>query len=67
MEVKLLSYNENIIDIIHTACRTCYSKLTPIEIYDKDTYANLDVEISKEQQESDDYKKLELIGSNNSS
>lgn len=61
MEVKLLSYNKNIIDIIHTACRTCYSKLTPIEIYDKDTYANLDFEISEEQQESDDYKKLELI------
>lgn len=34
MEVKLVSYNSNIIDIIYTACRTCYSKLTPIEIFD---------------------------------
>lgn len=36
MEIKLLSHSPNIIDIVHTACRTCYSKLTPIEIFDKD-------------------------------
>ena len=61
MEVKLLSYNENIIDIIHTACRTCYSRLTPIEIYDKDTYANTDGDVVYEALEGDKAKKLELI------
>lgn len=48
MEVKLLSYNKNILDIIYSACRTCYSKLTPIEIYDNTS------EVSED-------KKLELI------
>ena len=61
MEVKLISYNDNIIDIIHTACRTCYSKLTPIEIYNKNTYTDLDCEISEEQITADNNKKIELI------
>lgn len=37
MEVELINYNKNIVDVIHTACRTCYSKLTPTEIYQKNT------------------------------
>lgn len=60
MEVKLLSYNPNIIDIIHTACRTCYSKLTPIEIYKQDTYSDENENyklITQEQIESDTNKK----------
>lgn len=61
MEVELLSYNKNIIDIIHTACRTCYSKLTPIEIYNKDTYANNDSDISFDELKQDNDKKIELI------
>ena len=61
MEVKLLSYNPNIIDVIHTACRTCYSKLTPIDIYNKDTYQDINEEVSTEQIELDNNKKLELI------
>lgn len=50
MEVELLSYNKNIIDVIYTACRTCYSKLSPIEIY------NQDAKIKKSNDE-----KIELI------
>lgn len=62
MEVKLLSYNPNIIDIIHTACRTCYSKLTPIEIYKQDTYSDENYKlITQEQIESDTNKKINLI------
>ena len=61
MEVELLSYNKNIIDIIHTACRTCYSKLTPIEIYNKDTYANNDSDISFDELKQDNDKKIELL------
>lgn len=61
MEVKLISYNDNIIDIIHTACRTCYSKLTPIEIYNKDTYVGEEFDISIEQVKEDRIKKIELI------
>lgn len=49
MEIKLLSHSPNIIDIIHTACRTCYSKLTPIEIFDKDI------------ENDDNAKKIDLI------
>lgn len=61
MEVKLLSYNGNIIDIIHTACRTCYSKLSPIDIYNKDVYAGEEFDITQKQVEQDREKKLELI------
>lgn len=46
MKVKLLSYSPNIIDIIHTACRTCYSKLSPIEIFDKDAEIDNDKKIN---------------------
>lgn len=45
LKVELLSYNQNIINIIHTACRTCYSKSSPIDIYDEDT--NLECEEKK--------------------
>lgn len=48
MEVRLLNYPENIIDIIYTACRTCYSKLSPIDIY-------------KETKTTDTDKKINLI------
>lgn len=61
MEVKLLNNPQDIINIIHTACRTCYSRLTPIEIYNKNTYENAQEEISEEQIELDKNKKIELI------
>ena len=61
MEVKLVSYNSNIIDLIHTACRTCYSKLTPIEIYNKDAYIDLQEDVSHEQVLADNEKKIQLI------
>ena len=35
MSVKLISKPENILKTIYTACRTCYSALTPDEIYDE--------------------------------
>lgn len=35
-QVKLISKPENILKTIYTACRTCYSADTPLNIYDKD-------------------------------
>ena len=35
-QVKLISYPENMLKTIYTACRTCYSADTPLNIYDKD-------------------------------
>lgn len=33
MKVELISYPDGLVDVIYTACRTCYSKLSPIEIF----------------------------------
>ena len=33
-EVKLISKPNNLLKTIYTACRTCYSADTPINIYD---------------------------------
>lgn len=52
MEVKLLSYNENLLDIIYTACRTCYSKLSPIDIYDNTADINKKLELIKKVMDS---------------
>ena len=35
-QVKLISKPENMLKTIYTACRTCYSADTPLNIYDKD-------------------------------
>ncbi|MGN0018561.1 MAG: FAD-dependent thymidylate synthase [Candidatus Gastranaerophilaceae bacterium] len=35
-EVKLISKPKNMLKTIYTACRTCYSADTPLNIYDKD-------------------------------
>lgn len=32
MEVELISFTQNMVDLIYTACRTCYSPKTPIQI-----------------------------------
>lgn len=52
MEVKLLSYNENLLDIIYTACRTCYSKLSPIDIYDNTADVDKKLELIKKVMDS---------------
>lgn len=62
MEVRLLSSTNEIIDIIHTACRTCYSKQTPIEIYNKNKFiGSEDMDISCEELEANNQKKIKLI------
>lgn len=35
MEIELLSFTQNPLKLIYTACRTCYSKLCPSDIYKK--------------------------------
>ena len=35
-QVKLISKPDNMIKTIYTACRTCYSADTPLNIFDKD-------------------------------
>ena len=35
-QVKLISKPDNILKTIYTACRTCYSADTPLNIFDKD-------------------------------
>lgn len=40
MKVELLNYNNKIIDTIYTACRTCYSKVSPIDIFKNDVEDN---------------------------
>ena len=47
LEVSLIAMPDNLLDVIYTACRTCYSADGAIEIFDKMT--------------SDDEKKLSLI------
>ncbi len=47
VEVTLISIPDNLLDVIYTACRVCYSNLGAIDIYENIT--------------ADDDKKLELI------
>ena len=35
--VKLISKPENILKTVYTACRTCYSAMSPVEMYESDT------------------------------
>ena len=35
VEVKLISKPENMLKTIYTACRTCYSSKSPMDIYDE--------------------------------
>lgn len=37
MEVKLISIPENLLDVVYTACRTCYSADGAVEIYENHT------------------------------
>lgn len=45
MEIELLSYTENPIDLLYTACRTCYSKDTPINIHKSDKEKEKKIEL----------------------
>lgn len=47
LEVAIISYPKNLLDVVYTACRTCYSALGSIEVYNNIT--------------DDDEKKLALI------
>ena len=40
LEVKLISIPDNLLDVVYTACRTCYSPDGAIEIFDNITPDN---------------------------
>ena len=45
MECKIIAKTPNMLDVVYTAARTCYSKFSPIEILEK--------KIDKENKEAD--------------
>lgn len=47
MKVKLLNNLDNAINIIHTACRTCYSSKSPLELIDDEPNIDLILKIAR--------------------
>ena len=61
MEVKLLSATANIIDVLYTACRTCYSKQTPLEIFNKDIKTDEKISLIKKVMDSGHHSVAEHV------
>lgn len=60
-QVKLISCPENMLKTIYTACRTCYSADTPLNIYDKDVTEEKMLSLIKRVVGSGHYSTIEHI------
>ncbi len=46
VEVNLIDHPLDLLDIIYTACKTCYSKDTPVEIYNNTNNVNSTIKLN---------------------
>lgn len=61
MIVNLITYTPNAIKVIYTACRTCYSHVSPCDIYISDDDHNKQLDLIRQTYESGHHSVLEHV------